>query len=239
MTSRLSTLRSWLGITLANPGSGAGSESDFGLTSGGPTVLRRYEALARAAGMGGSVVARQVHGTRVVEADLPPQCGARVIGEADGLVTEQAGLLLAVTAADCVPVFVVDVEGRGIGLLHAGWRGAAGGILEAGLVAIERDLGIDRSRLVVYLGPAICHSCYEVGVNVLRAFGRVATRPACLDLRSELARQAHGAGVAPSRVLRSEWCTRCGPVPLHSHRAQGARAGRMAAFLGLASERAG
>lgn len=201
--------------------------------------MGRYESLARATGMCSSVVARQVHGTRVVVAELPSKGGARVIGEADGMVTEAKGLLLVVTAADCVPVFMVDVEGRGIGILHAGWRGSAGGILEAGLLLLERALGIDPSRLVIYLGPAICRSCYEVGVEVQRAFGRDATRPACLDLRSELARQARGAGVASSRVLRSDWCTRCGPVPLHSHRAQGEQAGRMAAFLGLANAPAG
>ncbi len=89
--------------------------------------------LALATGMHSSVVARQVHGTRIVEVDSSSGSGPRVVGEADGFVTSARGVLLAVTAADCVPVFIVDLQGRCIALLHAGWRGAAGGILEAGL----------------------------------------------------------------------------------------------------------
>ena len=223
------------GITAVRAGEGAGSESDFGLTTGGLSrdVTRRYEMLSGATGMHSSVVARQVHGIRVVEVGSPPGGGSRVEGEADGLMTSEQGVLLAVTAADCVPVFVVDVAGRCIALLHAGWRGVAGGILEVGLSLLERRFGVGPADLAVYFGPSICGSCYEVGADVLRAFRRDASRPARLDLRAELLLRAVGAGVAPNRVLRSEWCTRCGPEHLHSHRARGSEAGRMAAFLGL------
>lgn len=223
------------GITAVPPGAGAGSEADFGLTTGGSSrdVERRYEMLAIATGMRSSVVARQVHGTRIVEADSSSGRGSRVVGEADGLVTSARGVLLAVTAADCVPVFIVDLEGRGIALLHAGWRGAAGGMLEAGLSMLKARFGVVPADVTLYLGPSICGACYEVGVEVLRAFHRDAAGPAKLDLRAELAQEAVRSGVSAERVVRSQWCTRCGPVHLHSHRARGVQAGRMAAFLGL------
>ena len=223
------------GITAVPPGAGAGSEADFGLTTGGSSrdVERRYEMLAIATGMHSSVVARQVHGTRIVEVDSSSGSGPRVVGEADGFVTSARGVLLAVTAADCVPVFIVDLQGRCIALLHAGWRGAAGGILETGLLTLNARFGVVPADVTVYLGPSICGSCYEVGVEVLQAFRRDAAGPAKLDLRAELAQEAVRSGVSAERVVRSEWCTRCGPVHLHSHRARGVKAGRMAAFLGL------
>ncbi len=229
------------GITAVAEGAGAGSESDFGLVTGGRpgVVAGRYEALAESLGMRSVVVARQVHGIRVVSADASRAGGARVVGEADGLVTADRGVLLAVTAADCVPVFVADVAGRCIALLHAGWRGAAAGMLEAGLSTLHRRFGVGGDDVSVYLGPAICGSCYEVGPEVQRAFGRGERRRAHMDLRAELARRALRAGVTSQRVSQSGWCTRCGPVRLHSHRAGGAAAGRMAAFLGLAPEPAG
>lgn len=189
--------------------------------------------LASATGMHSSVVARQVHGTRILEADSSSGSGFRVIGEADGVATSARGVLLAVTAADCVPVFIVDLAGRCIALLHAGWRGAAGGILEGGLSMLAGRFGVEPEDVTIYLGPSICGSCYEVGVEVLRAFRRDAAGPEQLDLRAELARKAVESGVSAERVVRSQWCTRCGPVHLHSHRARGGEAGRMAAFLGL------
>jgi len=223
------------GITAVSDAEGAGSESDFGLATGGTAweVAHRYERLARATGMRFAVVARQVHGTRILDVDSLPGDGLFVIGEADGLMTSVPGVLLAVTAADCVPAFVVDVGGRCVALLHAGWRGAAAGILELAVEAIGRRFGAESGDLAVYLGPAICGVCYEVGADVLGAFGREGSRQSGLDLRAELAVRAVDAGVRPDRVIRSEWCTRCGPVHLHSHRRHGSEAGRMAAFLGL------
>lgn len=223
------------GVTAVEAGEGAGSISDYGLTSGGaPAVVeQRYVGLARAVGMESAAVGRQVHGVEVRAVDAVPPGRLRVVGDVDGLVTGTTGLLLAVTAADCVPVFIADAQQRGVGLLHAGWRGAAAGILFRGLEALAREYGVEPESVRVHLGPAICGSCYEVGAEVLGAFGLSSDGPARLDLRSELEDQATQAGVSAGSITRSEWCTRCGPVPLHSHRASGASAGRMAAFLGL------
>lgn len=229
------------GITAVPEGDGVGSGSDFGLKTGGALadVLERYGRLLQMTGMERAVVARQVHGTVVRRVESPLPSAAHVAGEADGLVTSSPGLLLAATAADCVPVFIADVRGRCIGLVHAGWRGTAAGILERGIEALKDHYDVPAADLSVFLGPAICGSCYEVGTEVLRALGRQGDAPACVDLRSELAAGAVAAGIPAARVARSGWCTRCGPERFHSHRASGAGAGRMAAFLGIsAAERA-
>lgn len=223
------------GITAVADADGAGSSSDFGLGTGGSAweVARRFEALAGATGMHSPVIGRQVHGSRIVGVDSTPGPGVFVVGDADGLMTSAEGVLLAVTAADCVPAYLADLEGRCVALVHAGWRGAAAGIIERAVTGLERRYGIDPGYLAVHLGPAICGECYAVGPEVLTALGKPEDGPSRIDLRSELADRAVGAGVAPERVSRSDWCTKCGPVRLHSHRAQGSNSGRMAAFLGL------
>lgn len=223
------------GITGVRETDGAGSSSDFGLATGGSArdVTRRYERLASRLGMSSAAVARQVHGTRVAEVDAAPGPGALVIGEADALMTSAPGLLLAVTAADCVPVFLIDVRGRCVALLHAGWRGASTGILDSAVERIESRYAVAASDLALFLGPAICGQCYVVGADVLEAFGKSGRDTAAVDLHFELAERAAVVGLDSARVARSAWCTRCGPVRLHSHRGQGGGAGRMAAFLGL------
>jgi YfiH family protein len=223
--------------TRAFPGVVAGvtlRPADFGLASGDSAwrVSERYEALARGLGFAAIAVARQVHGNHVRVSDGADQPGFWIVGEADGLATDRAGLLMTVTVADCVPVFLLDPESRCIALLHAGWRGVAAGILDRGIAALAALRGSAASDLHVHLGPAICGSCYEVGPEVLSRFGLQAVEPGPLDLRDHLTGQALSAGVTRAAVTRSTLCTSCDPRTLHSHRGSGGTAGRMAAFFG-------
>jgi YfiH family protein len=177
-------------------------------------------------------VARQVHGTRIVAVD-PPAPGAFLIaGEADGLACGGSGLLLAVTAADCVPLYIVDEANHAFAILHAGWRGVVAGILDSGLEALAMFWGTSAKDVLMHLGPAICGDCYEVGEEVLTAFGRTGEVRGHVDLRGELARQAVSSGVPPDQVTSSGLCTLCGTAQLHTYRGQGKAAGRQAAFLG-------
>ncbi len=207
---------------------------DFGLATGGSgwDLAGRYERLAAGLGFDAVAVGRQVHGTGVARAPGPPAGGLCIVGEADGLVADAPGALLAVTAADCVPVFLADRESPAIALLHAGWRGAASGVLARGLEAMARLRGTAARSCVVHLGPAICGACYEVGPEVLARFDRRAAGKGRLDLRVWLAAEAVRLGVPRDAVSVSTWCTSCDRGRLHSHRASGGRDGRMAAFLG-------
>lgn len=211
----------------------AGEGADFGFTTAPSAwdLVGRAGDLARQLGFGSISMVRQVHGSRVRRLEGPVPNGVLVVGDADGLIVERGGALACVTAADCVPVYVVDPPSGAMALLHAGWRGAAAGVLASGLRAL-RERGCDPERLRVHLGPAICGPCYEVGREVLEAFGLDGAGGAHLDLRHALADRAVAAGVDAERVTRSTWCTRCSPDHFHSHRGRGARAGRMAAYLG-------
>jgi hypothetical protein len=194
-------------------------------------VLGSWERLRSATGFTRVVHAHQVHGAAVRVHDPGPP-GLHLAEPCDGHATAAAGTLLAVTVADCVPVFVVDPRRRAVALLHAGWRGAVAGILERGLAVLAERMGSAGSDLLVHLGPAICGRCYQVGAEVFRGLGLPEPpEPAPVDLRAVLAHRAVAAGVREENVSASAHCTRCGSSGLFSHRC-GDR-GRQAGYLGL------
>lgn len=221
---------------LAQGTTGRGDPADpydlalFGEAAPARAVLARWEELLRGTGFARGVHARQVHGA-AVRYHPPGPPGLLVAGPCDGHATRAAGILLAVTTADCVPVSVVDPRRRAVALLHAGWRGAAAGVLERGLAVLRERAASDPGDLHVHLGPAICGRCYEVGPEVFEALGSARpAAPAPFDLRAALAERAVSAGVAAGNVTISEHCTRCGEG-FFSHR--GGDAERQVGFLGL------
>jgi hypothetical protein len=168
---------------------------------------------------------RQVHGNRVLVHRLTWEGWLRVDG-ADGHVAPERGTALAITVADCVPVFVAHPSGA-CALLHAGWRGTAARILDRGVAELVRA-GHSARDLRVHLGPSICGRCYEVGPDVYTQLtGQSASAARCVDLRAILARQAREAGI--THVSVSEFCTRCDNERFFSHRA--GDAGRMLAVM--------
>lgn len=224
----------------------------FGTGADAEAVRSRLRMLTGRLGMSAAVVSRQIHGADVgslEEAPVgpgrgsapggdPPGVAPRVTAQADrdGHLTAEAGVLLCVTVADCVPVSLVDPGRRGVALLHAGWRGAAAGILERGLAGMEAELGVRPDELHLHLGPSICGDCYEVGPEVFRALGRPEPDvPAPIDLRTALAERAAEAGVRPGRITISTHCTLHGDAPLYSHR--GGDRGRQLGLLGVGAER--
>lgn len=102
----------------------------------------------------------QVHGTGVVDAATAPS-GV----EADAAVTARRGVVCAVLTADCLPVLLSDRAGTRVGAVHAGWRGLAGGVIEAAVIALGG--GAD---LIAWLGPAIGREAFEVGDEVRARF---------------------------------------------------------------------
>ena len=105
---------------------------------------------------------RQLHGT--VVARHPGQPGSAP--EADALVAFEPGQVCAVLTADCLPVTFCDRAGSRVAVAHAGWRGLAGGVLQATVSALE----CDPDEVIAWLGPAIGPSVYEVGADVAAAF---------------------------------------------------------------------
>jgi hypothetical protein len=174
----------------------------------------------------------QVHGAEVVAAAPGPGMPA-----ADASVGAAAGEVCAVLTADCLPVLFCDDSGRRVAAAHAGWRGLAGGVLEASVAA----MGAPPETVMAWLGPAIGPTAFEVGDEVRAAF--VARDPAhagafacgagagrhLADIyalaRTELAR----AGV--ERVYGGGRCTFTEADDFFSYRRQGERCGRMASLI--------
>ena len=204
-----------------------------GTTRRTPGAVDLPDSLAFAVGSGWrSVVrSRQVHGALTrVHTDVP--AGSSVAGDGDGHATREPGVLLTVTLADCVPVFIVDPGRKAVALLHAGWRGVAAGVVESGFGVMAGTFGSTLSELVVHLGPAICGRCYEVGPEVFTALGKMSPgRPAPINLRGVIRRRAVASGIEGDQLSVSRECTLCGDGRYFSHR-RGDQ-GRHRAFIGI------
>jgi len=215
---------------------GAGNVSLLvGEEAGRPGAVLEARALLTAAvglDLDDLVVGTQVHGADVARVGRAQAGrGARDAGSAlpgvDALVTAEAGVGLAVLAADCIPLALVD-PGRAVAAVHAGRAGLEAGVVPAALAAL-REAGAATGRpelgVVALIGPAIGGCCYEVEAELAarvarRVPGAAATTrwgtPA-LDLPAGAQAQLHAAGV--ERVEHVGGCTGCGGGPWFSARA--------------------
>ncbi|MFN2398799.1 MAG: polyphenol oxidase family protein [Gemmatimonadaceae bacterium] len=206
-----------LGVSAFTTTREAGS---YGTQSDEPAsqVMERWYDLADSLSEFGPrlVTGRQVHGTRIVGHGGGWEGWLRVNG-ADGHIAQAPGTALAVTVADCVPVFIGHPSGV-VALLHAGWRGTAARILPCALELLDQR-GIRARETLIHLGPAICGLCYEVSADVFgRLTGRTATTQRTVDLRDILSQQASEAGVRS--ISASASCTGCNNDRFFSHRAR-------------------
>ena len=196
-------------------------------------VMSRWRAVSAAVRprFPGVILAHQVHGT-TVQWHGAASDGWLILDGVDGHATGARGLLLTVTVADCIPVYLAAPQKQVVALLHAGRRGTAGGILERGVEVVKRLGFVRATDIVMHCGVGICGDCYEVGSEVLSQFsGRAETGPGHVDLRAALAQQGQALGVGA--ITLSPWCSAHDREHFFSHRASGGRDGRMIAYAGL------
>ncbi|MEO8059751.1 MAG: peptidoglycan editing factor PgeF [Burkholderiales bacterium] len=180
-------------------------------------AVRQNKALLKSAIGAQPVFLNQVHGAQVVrlfESDGAPDAPVHT---ADASVTTQPGLACAAQVADCLPVLFAAPNARAVGAAHAGWRGLALGVLEATLDSVCKLAGCAPSEVNVWLGACIGPRRFEVGADVLKAFGAptagadtalfVHHRPGkWLANLPQLARERlRAAGV--QAISGGEWCT--------------------------------
>lgn len=206
----------------------------FGQRVAGPRTVAR-EAARSALGVSGEVYfLRQVHGCAVAR---PPWTEPP---DADASVTGQAGDLLAIETADCLPILIVDPIRRQVAAAHAGWRGTVARVAQAAVRGLV-DAGSEPLDLLACLGPSIGPCCYEVGEDVEEAFGATGARflvPGTggrkhLDVTAANRFQLVGAGLAASKIDTLDLCTRCREDLFFSYRRDGANAGRMISVVGF------
>lgn len=222
-------------------GTGNGTASSHG----NELASIRSEAPALRSGRMLTVVSvKQVHGTDVLVLDRPVAAGEVFPGGWDAIVTDQPGLLLTVRTADCVPLLLYDPQQRVVAAVHAGWRGAVGGIVPKAIETMRDRFGSRSTTLEVGIGPSVGPCCYEVDTPVLTQLReqfsewRDVIEPnspdsAMLDLRALVRRQAEHQGVQPGRIRAVRVCTMCHPGLFYSYRREGQVSGTMVSGIML------
>ena len=89
--------------------------------------------------------------------------------EGDAVVSAEPGVLCSVLTADCAPILLADPEARVVAAVHAGWKGALGGVVHSAVTAMEA-LGAQPRRILAVVGPCIAPASYEVGVDFQERF---------------------------------------------------------------------
>jgi hypothetical protein len=209
------------------------------------------QRLLAAAGAEALAMVTQVHGREVVvvrEGDaLPPRDTP-----GDVLVSNAAGVAVAVRSADCLPLLMADMATGAVAAVHAGWRGTAAGAATAAIAALGREFGSRPADLHAAIGPAIGACCYEVGSELVDAFAAAGhtreligrwfvaqppprgerARPLLrLDIVTANRDQLVLAGVPGSQIHVSGLCTAMHLDVLTSYRVEGQGAGRLAGII--------
>jgi YfiH family protein len=182
----------------------------------------------------------QVHGAAICDADAATALAGPPPPEADAAVARGTAVVCAVRTADCLPVLLSDRKGTVVAAAHAGWRGVAAGVLEASIAAMRTA----PAEISAWLGPAIGPAAFEVGADVYAAHCAADAGAAeCFaphrpgkwlaDLYALARRRLQRAGV--SAIAGGGRCTLTESGTFHSHRRDGAAAGRMATLIWIAA----
>jgi YfiH family protein len=178
----------------------------------------------------GLITVRQIHSGIVSDAACPAP-------EGDALISNRAGVLVAVKTADCVPILLADPVTRSVAAVHAGWRGTAAGIVANAIAQMSEKWGAHPADLHAAIGPAIGRCCYEVGADVARRFSPWNQElaqieiPVHVDLPRINEIQLREMGVG--NIWQADECTFCAAERYFSFRRDREQAGRMFSFIGL------
>lgn len=214
------------------------------------SVSKNFEIIAHALGTKpeNMVYSMQTHTTNVLKVGVE-ECGMGVIRERnfqdiDGLVTNEPGVCLVTSYADCVPLFFVDKSKRCIGLSHSGWRGTVGKIAVNTVHKMIEEFQSDPKDIVAFIGPSICQDCYEVSKDVAELFMKAyhlnqindilepkPNEKFQLNLHQANYYNMLEAGLKPENIHVTDICTCCNPDLLFSHRASKGQRGGLCAFL--------
>jgi YfiH family protein len=209
----------------------------------------------------GFTCAEQVHGNHVhgvTSEDVGRGREDRLsaIADTDAMITNKPKILLAMYFADCVPLYFYDPITQSMGLAHAGWKGTVSEIAIKTVEKMKKSFGVQTENLLAAIGPSIGSCCYEVDESVL-----IHVRPlletlqegnelievkdiikpndsnnrAYLDLKHLNRQLMIKAGILPSRIEMSSWCTGCRTDLFFSHRKENGVTGRMMSWIGRKS----
>jgi YfiH family protein len=180
-------------------------------------------------------------------ARIPLAHGARVHAVAepgwaplgDALITPVVCLPLAITVADCYPLYLA-APGRALAIAHCGWRGLAAGIVGATADALAQSAGVTPRQLYAWIGPGIGPCCYDLSFDDADRFPTACRRQSArasaagrvaIDLAAFLALELRAVGIVDPNVVCMDRCTACESESFYSHRRDQGRSGRMLAWI--------
>lgn len=218
----------------------------FNLGRHWPTEDSRQDAmqnrarLCKALGLNSDklTVPGQQHTTNIYVVNAATAEHTQRLPDLDGAATNEPGYPVLLHFADCVPVMTYDRKQKVICVMHAGWKGTAGGIVTKGVALLKDKWNSRPEDIIGAVGPAIGSCCYPTGDDVADKLAKTVRNPERLihredgqprpDLKAINAMQLLEAGVCEVDV--TAWCTACRPDIFYSHRQSGGKTGRQGAI---------
>ncbi|HHT97618.1 MAG TPA: peptidoglycan editing factor PgeF [Clostridiales bacterium] len=217
------------------------------------SVIKNYELISKSIGIDphSIVVSKQLHNTNIKKVRLDDM-GKGLYRETDydnidGLITNIPGISLVTIYADCVPIYLIDIKTKAIGLVHSGWKGTVKYISLVAINKMKQEYGTKPKDIIAVIGPSICRDCYEISEDVAKEF-----KESFIDnkynIKTLIKKQNDKyqcdlwlankyvlleAGVSPNNIHVSNACTSCNSNVFHSHRKTNGQRGSLAAFLSI------
>lgn len=159
------------------------------------------------------------------------------IGESDAMITDKINLGLAISSADCTPVFLYDYKRKIIAGVHSGWRGTELQILDKTIKRLKSEFNCSPSDIIAYIGPSICQQNYEVGPEFEDKFLRRYLLPSgekfLLDVTQINYDMLLNNGLTEKNIQKSDLCSFGMQGLLHSYRRDGLLSGRALGVIAL------
>jgi len=190
-------------------------------------VKNNRKRILESIGIGEELLAegRQVHGSRIETVDTGGS-----FEKTDGMITTRDSIALAVSTADCCPVYIYSPPENALAGLHVGRKGAVKGIISVSMRKLKSDFLISPELSVAIMGPAICRECYEINEYIAADFPEdfiEDSDASCyLDLPGFVENLLKKEGIPAGNIFRSEVCTSCSPGLCYSHRRDRGKTGR-------------
>jgi len=199
-------------------------------------VLQNREAFYNELGLTTEQIAiqKQIHSDIVTIVGEPG-----LVGESDAMITSQKGIGLAISTADCTPIFIYDRQNKIIAAVHSGWRGTEKQILRKTILILIEQFNCSSSDLLVYIGPSICQKNYEVGDEVAKHFHRAYLKRIdhkfYLDILGVNKDVLLNLGILDSHIEISSLCS-FEEKYLQSYRRDGIKSGRALGLIAMREE---
>lgn len=225
-------------------------------------VIKNFDIFLKENGFSNPVMSHQTHTVnvkRVTKEDIGKGIyRQRDYHDIDGLITNEPGITLVTSYADCVPLYIVDTKNKAIGLSHSGWRGTVERMGEKTILAMAEEFGTKPEDIIAAIGPSICVRCYEVSEDVaykfkdkfnciVREYEKYKENDIFTDTENIVYRKKNGkyminlwaanykvltdAGVGKENISMPDICTCCNKDILFSHRGHMGKRGNLCAFM--------